>query len=89
MNWTHVDNLIISDAVMGRAAAKILNGQVTAADVAELPACHYCVVAASNRSACWHHAARILFAQGLRPWPVGREDTAHNSGPEQLALVER
>jgi hypothetical protein len=99
MNWTTVEipeaphseywgkDIRISDAVLGRAAAKILQGEVTPAEVAELPACHWCSVYLSHRRACWHYAARLLFEQGLKPWP--RPPAELECGPEQLSLSGR
>jgi hypothetical protein len=74
--------LAFSAAVLGNAAEKILRGQI---GPNELPGmidrCHWCnkVVGRcwAGTPTCWHLAARMLIAQGLRPLaPLSGEESA-------------
>jgi hypothetical protein len=62
----------VPDAVLGRAAKKILAGEVTNKDLATLTLmqlCPWCVPTRTYRKACLQHAAQMLAEHGLRPWP--------------------
>ena len=52
---------------MGTAADKILSGEVDPDRIDDvIAACVWCQIRRGNRE-CWHQAARVLLAHGLRP----------------------
>jgi hypothetical protein len=66
------DGLWCSDAVRGSAARHILAGDLPDGDR------NCCRVARSHRRMCWHMAAAILLANGLRPAArPGEHDGVH------------
>jgi hypothetical protein len=59
----------VSTFTMGTAARHILAGAVDAATLpAAMAACRWCIEPRMNRE-CWHGAAGVLLAQGLRALP--------------------
>ena len=73
-----------SEATLGNAAWKILDGRIDEAELARKTArCAYCQQLGGPHPytiGCWHQAAALLFEQGLRPLPFEQD-------LEQLPLV--
>lgn len=70
----------MSDASLGRAAAKILQGEVDGERIAGLIAsCSWCQEPRMNYS-CWHSAAVLLLDNGLR--------ARHQPAADLLTLVD-
>lgn len=70
--YTEVEGTSASDMVMGAAARHVLAGDVP-------PDSCRCVVG-SGFSACWHQAARLLLANGLRPVVTDKPDQPDLAG---------
>ena len=83
MNWTTVEvdgrDVVVSDAVLGRAAAKMLDGYTP-----DHEQHHCCRVAPLHHRACWHQAAAVL----TRYWVAHRDEMPSRTVWHSSSTVE-
>ena len=87
MNWTNIkvedQDVIVSDVVLGRAAAKLLEGYTP--DYEQHRCCRFVL---TQRRACWHQAAAVLARYWLAHRDEYDEDRLSNALDNHFGVYE-